>query len=165
MSLFNFSALKFDYDKRESFSFELLRWEISMTPAERLKKMRGDKSQKEMAALLGINYRTYENYEKGLNDPSWSACEAIAKLGFNANWLLTGEGEMKRGDKPAVHDAAPGWEPSNRHPASKSVPDAAERPLGWFYEWLEDELRGKSVTEIMRFAVKIKAELDKEREG
>ena len=69
-----------------------------MTPADRLKKIRGSlvKSQKEMAALLGISYRTYENYEKGLNDPSWTACEALAKLGFNANWLLTGEGEMRR---------------------------------------------------------------------
>jgi DNA-binding XRE family transcriptional regulator len=70
-----------------------------MSSADRLKKARGSlgKSQKDMAALLEINYRTYENYEKGLNEPSWAACVAFVKLGFNAEWLLTGEGEMKRG--------------------------------------------------------------------
>lgn len=70
-----------------------------MTASERLKNVREalGKGQKEMAELLGINYRTYQNYEKSLNDPNWDTCEALVRLGFNANWLLTGEGEMKRG--------------------------------------------------------------------
>lgn len=70
-----------------------------MSAAERLKKVREilGKGQKEMAESMGINYRTYQNYENALSDPSWSACESLVKLGFNANWLLTGEGEMRRG--------------------------------------------------------------------
>lgn len=70
-----------------------------MTVAERLKKIRGilKVNQKEMAALLGINNRTYENYEKAVNPPGWDACQALVKMGYNANWLLTGEGEIKLG--------------------------------------------------------------------
>lgn len=70
-----------------------------MSAADRLKKVREllGKGQKEMAEALGVNYRTYQNYENALNAPSWDACEAIVKLGFNANWLLTGEGEMRVG--------------------------------------------------------------------
>lgn len=79
-----------------------------MSVTDRLKNIRGQlgKSQKEMAALLGISYRTYENYEKGLNSPNWDVCESLVKLGFNANWLLTGEGEMRRGagDRTAEPD-------------------------------------------------------------
>ena len=69
-----------------------------MSIAERLKKARVclKKSQKDMATYLGINYRTYENYEKSLNAPSWEACEAFTRKGFDANWLLTGEGKMWR---------------------------------------------------------------------
>jgi len=71
-----------------------------MSAPERLKKARASlgKSQKDMAIALGINQRTYENYEKGVNLPSWDACEAVVKLGFNGTWLLTGEGAMKRGE-------------------------------------------------------------------
>lgn len=70
-----------------------------MSASDRLKKVREllGKGQKEMAETMGINYRTYQNYENALSDPSWSACESLAKLGFNANWLLTGEGEIRRG--------------------------------------------------------------------
>jgi len=42
---------------------------------------------------------------------------------------------------------------------------AVDQPFAWFHEWIDEELVGKSMSEIMRFAVKIKAELDKEREG
>jgi hypothetical protein len=30
--------------------------------------------------------------------PGGKVFESLVKLGFNANWLLTGEGEMKRGE-------------------------------------------------------------------
>lgn len=65
-----------------------------MSVSERLKAIRDKlgKTQKEMAVLTGISYRTWQNYEDGVNSPGWDACEALVKLGFNANWLLTGEG-------------------------------------------------------------------------
>ena len=39
----------------------------------------------------------WQAYEVGDNQPSVKVIESLVKLGFNANWLLTGEGEMKRG--------------------------------------------------------------------
>ena len=71
-----------------------------MEPLDRLKKAREylGKPQNEMANMLGINYRTYQNYETGRNDLGWDALKALTVLGFNANWILTGEGEMRRGE-------------------------------------------------------------------
>lgn len=75
-----------------------------MSVSERLKAIRDElgKTQKEMAVLTGISYRTWQNYEDGVNSPGWDACEALVKLGFNANWLLTGEGEMRGGTSYAM---------------------------------------------------------------
>lgn len=71
-----------------------------MSVPDRVKKIRESlgKTQKDMAALIQISYRTWQNYEDGVNSPGWDVCGALVKLGFNANWLLTGEGEMKRGE-------------------------------------------------------------------
>lgn len=68
-----------------------------MSVPDRLKSIRDllGKTQKEMASLIGISYRTWQNYEDGVNSPGWDACGALVKLGFNANWLLTGSGDMK----------------------------------------------------------------------
>jgi phage repressor protein C with HTH and peptisase S24 domain len=70
---------------------------MQMSVSIRLKTIREhlDKTQKEMASLTGISYRTWQNYEDGVNPPGWDACEALVKLGFNANWLLTGKGGIK----------------------------------------------------------------------
>ena len=67
-----------------------------MSASDRLKIIRETlgKTQKEMSALTGISYRTWQNYEDGVNNPGWDACEALVKLNFNANWIFTGEGEM-----------------------------------------------------------------------
>lgn len=128
----------------------------------RLKKVMGDKSNRSFASECDISEMTLRRYLAEETFPPLDTLEKIAAVaGCSLAWLASGEGDMKRG---TVNEAAPGWEPTNGHPASKSTPDAPERPLGWFYEWLEDELRDKSVTEIMRFAVKIKAELDKDKD-
>jgi len=67
-----------------------------MTLTERIKNMRehAGKTQKEMANFLGIASRTWQNYEEGVHEPSWKVLERLAGLGFNANWILTGEGPM-----------------------------------------------------------------------
>lgn len=53
-----------------------------------------NKTQREMAALLGISYKGWQGYEAGDNVPGGNVLQAIAKQGFNINWLLTGEGSM-----------------------------------------------------------------------
>lgn len=79
-----------------------------MSVSERLKTIRDllGKTQKEMALLTGISYRTWQNYEDGVNPPGWDACEALVKLGFNANWLLTGNGGMRDGTSYAPPELA-----------------------------------------------------------
>ena len=79
-----------------------------MTLSERLKAAREHlgKSQKEIAALAGASYRAWQGYENGENQPGAKVIEAVAKLGIDANWLLTGEGLMLRGRQTGVSQHA-----------------------------------------------------------
>ena len=67
-----------------------------MSLSIRLKQARDalGKSQKEMANLLDISFRSWQGYENGKNKPGSDVITALIKVGFNANWLLTGEGRM-----------------------------------------------------------------------
>ena len=69
-----------------------------MSLADRLKIARESlgKSQKEISALTNASYRAWQGYEAGENQPGAKLIEALATIGFDANWLLTGEGEMWR---------------------------------------------------------------------
>lgn len=77
--------------------------------AERLKEAREStgKSQKEMASIAGASYRAWQGYETGENQPPTKVLEALALAGFNAAWLLTGEGPM-RGDAGKISQSANG---------------------------------------------------------
>lgn len=70
-----------------------------MSVADRLKIAREStgKSQREMADQLGTSFRAWQDYEAGKNFPGGKVFESLVKLGFNANWLLTGEGDMRVG--------------------------------------------------------------------
>jgi len=54
------------------------------------------KSQKEMAELLGVGLKSWQIYEQGTSVPGGKVFEALAMMGFDVNWLLTGEGSMRR---------------------------------------------------------------------
>lgn len=64
--------------------------------SERLKQARDKirKGQKEMAKLAGVSYRVWQSYEAGKVIPGGKIFESLSNIGFNANWLLTGAGEM-----------------------------------------------------------------------
>lgn len=68
-----------------------------MDIASRLKTIRETLglSQREMAKKLEISLGGLQSYESGKSVPGGNALEALARLGFNVNWLLTGEGEME----------------------------------------------------------------------
>jgi transcriptional regulator with XRE-family HTH domain len=68
-----------------------------MSIAKRLKNIRKSlgKNQEEMAASLGISYPSWQGYEQGKNIPGGVVIEALVKKGFNANWILTGNGTMR----------------------------------------------------------------------
>lgn len=117
-------------------------------------------SQKDMALAIDSSLPSVQNYESGKSIPGGNVFEALVKLGFNANWLLTGKGKM-RVDYPLSEGLKTGDILSERargESISQLKPD-----LSWFYEWIEEELHGKTISEIMGIAVKIKAVLDEGR--
>lgn len=76
-----------------------------MDLAERLKAARNftGKEQKEIAKQLGISFRSWQDYELGKSVPGGKVFESLTRIGFNANWLLTGEGEMLQGENTEAH--------------------------------------------------------------
>ena len=52
------------------------------------------KSQRDMSVTVGLGISVWRSYEIGSSFPGGKVFEALARLGFNVNWLLTGEGEM-----------------------------------------------------------------------
>lgn len=67
-----------------------------MTIADRLKAARTSLclKQSEIAEQSGVSERAYQGYEAGRSVPGGEAIEGFVRLGINANWILTGEGEM-----------------------------------------------------------------------
>jgi transcriptional regulator with XRE-family HTH domain len=63
----------------------------------RLKTIREDLSetQKGLACLIGASHRTYQEWEAHNNVPNGKYLNVISQMGYNINWLLTGDGEMK----------------------------------------------------------------------
>ena len=54
---------------------------------------------------FGLNIRTYQKNEAGLNEAGICLAAIFIRAGINANWLLTGEGPMFLADlmPPVVH--------------------------------------------------------------
>lgn len=50
-----------------------------------------------MAAVMGIAHRTYASYERDERVPDAEALAPLVDAGWNANWLLTGEGPERLG--------------------------------------------------------------------
>jgi transcriptional regulator with XRE-family HTH domain len=69
-----------------------------MSIGENLKIARGTLglSQKDMAKAINVSLTALQNYESGHQAPGAKVFESMFRLGFNANWILTGEGDMKR---------------------------------------------------------------------
>jgi transcriptional regulator with XRE-family HTH domain len=70
------------------------------TVAQRLVAIRRalDMTQAEMAQLAGISLLTYGRNERMHRNVSIGLLICLIERGFNANWLLTGIGEMRIGD-------------------------------------------------------------------
>ncbi|MDR1367104.1 MAG: helix-turn-helix domain-containing protein [Candidatus Accumulibacter sp.] len=64
-------------------------------------------SQKAVAEQSGVSTRGYQGYEDGRSIPGGEAIAGFVKLGINANWLLTGEGEMFYSETRAYIEPAP----------------------------------------------------------
>lgn len=56
---------------------------------ERLESLRGDKTQKQFAALIGVPINSYTNWIRGIREPSMNALIQICtRLGVSADWLI-----------------------------------------------------------------------------
>ena len=64
----------------------------------RIKQIRAHKSQATMADELGMSLRTFQNYERDEREISSEALVRLNKLGWNPNWILTGEGPERLAD-------------------------------------------------------------------
>ena len=49
-----------------------------------------------MGELVGGHESSWQKYEKGSSLPGSEVLQALAKLSFNVNWILTGKGDMYR---------------------------------------------------------------------
>jgi transcriptional regulator with XRE-family HTH domain len=75
-----------------------------MTLAGRLKLIRESlgMSQSTMAKAADSSLPSWQGYEAGKNVPGGKVFEALARMRFNVNWLLTGEGEMRLEGRPVL---------------------------------------------------------------
>ncbi|EMT5435811.1 helix-turn-helix transcriptional regulator [Stenotrophomonas maltophilia] len=80
----------------------------------RLASIRGRSHQGEMAALLQVSKTTYGRWERGIREIGSDGLAALVKLGWNANWLLTGDG-------PERLDSGPIQRQNNDLPQSQVV--------------------------------------------
>lgn len=62
---------------------------------ERLTHIRGRESQAGFAPLVGIHKNTLGTYERGEREPGALALSGYAGLGWNINWVLTGDGPQR----------------------------------------------------------------------
>ena len=70
---------------------------LSETLHDRIKLIRQTLglSQRKMAECIGCHYITWQTYENGKSIIGGAMLAELVRLGFNANWILTGTGAMK----------------------------------------------------------------------
>lgn len=102
--------------------------------SERLAQVRAAlaKTQPEMDQVLDIGKRSWQRYESGANVPGGKVLTGLVRLGFDANWILTGIGEMRQPDM-AVADEAGEYTPRVKLPSDQKVVSI----LQFRREWLE----------------------------
>ena len=67
------------------------------TLASRLRFVRGKESREKFANRIGVSPRALANYEYGEREPKGNVIAQIcARLGIEANWLLSGVGPMHK---------------------------------------------------------------------
>jgi len=79
--------------------------EIKKGIPSRLKILRNSLgiNQHEMADRLGISHGAWQSYEIGRSAPGSGVIEALSLEGFSADWVLIGEGPMRRDQGEGVH--------------------------------------------------------------
>lgn len=74
---------------------------------QRLKELRGDKTQDEIASLLGVKQQTYAHWELGRRQPKLNdLCLVALHFGVSADWLLGLVSAAPKKEPPIVNKGA-----------------------------------------------------------
>jgi transcriptional regulator with XRE-family HTH domain len=92
---------------------------LGQTIGQRLRVWREFSSfgQKEASKVLMVHHKTYQNYESDISSPGYNELIFLINIGINANWLLTGKGEMLLADAELADPVEPAI-------AKKDLPDS-----------------------------------------
>lgn len=101
-----------EVERYHSTSPSELERQLSIEIGKRITQVRGELTQKEFARPIGLNFGSIGKYERGLQSPGAGVLNKICEIhGINHQWLLTGEGPMRKGEAPAP------LEPASSQPA------------------------------------------------
>ena len=94
------------------------------TLASRLRFVRGKESREKFANRIGVSPRALANYEYGEREPKGNA-----RLGIEANWLLSGVGPMYKNELVGkkISDCQRKIEPYSEQPIEKTSPTKIEK--------------------------------------
>jgi len=130
---------------------------------ERLKVLLNGAKPYPWAASVGITQATFNRMWKDGIAPKADVLLLISeKTGCSIDWLLTGKGEIK-GSEKGMQVQADHLADAGKVMEVKPLFGKPEQPHAWFHEWIEEELQGKTISEVMAVAVKIKGVLDESK--
>ena len=128
------------------------------TLGERLKQLRGNTRQADLAAALGMAQTTLSNYETGRNEPNIETIRIfVSHFSVNLRWLLFGEGPVKDEDTASTCLETSAKEKTSSSQMEETI-TKLERELG-----LEREERRELAAETRRL-YREKEELHREKE-
>lgn len=113
---------------------------------DRLKTVRTSlsKTQPEMDAVLSIGKRSWQRYESEGQIPGSKVVAGLVRLGFNANWILTGKGSMRQFHAPDPSDPPEGTMHVSAPAASEAI-----AYMGLYANWLESlEIKGHDLVTL-----------------
>lgn len=112
---------------------------------ERLKAVRSlwGITQPEMASRMGVSLRAYQNYETNEREPKVGDVAGLVTEGVDLNWLLTGDGQMRR-------DALPVAAPPIDYELLSQVIEGVELLLTKLRKTLAPDKKAKVITMLYR---------------
>jgi len=97
----------------------------------RLVLIRGEKSQAAFGQKLGVHKNTLGHYERGTRELGADAMRSLVYMGWNANWLLTGEGPERLED---LQGGTASFAASQHLRPDPEILEAALKLLQWSFE-------------------------------
>lgn len=99
------------------------------------------RSQAGMNDLLRLGKRSWQRYESGANTPGSQVITALVEQGFNANWLLTGQGSMLLGEIDSPVETAEGLlavDDKKLNKNSRDKQNTLSKNIAFHRDWLKE---------------------------